>query len=107
MGYSSGMLRHRVRVLNKKDPDKLAFGETTAYEEVACLWAAVDFQRGMKRLAEGALDGTDYVVIRMRWNPVVRRDSQLECEGVTYQITEFHADRQENIIQLKAQEIVK
>ena len=46
-------------------------------------------------------------VVRMRWNNIVRRDSQLECEGVTYQITEFHADGHENIIQIKAVEIVK
>lgn len=105
MGYSSGMLRHRVTILNKKVAN--GFGDTTEYEAVACVHAAVDFQKGMKRLAEGALDGTDYVVIRMRWNDVVKRDSQLECEGITYQITEFHADKYENIIQIKATEIVK
>ena len=105
MGYSSGMLRHRVTIKNKVVATE--FGATTGYEDAGCVWAAVDFQRGMKRLAEGALDGTDYVVIRMRWNGIVKRDSQLECEGVTYQITEFHADKYDNIIQIKAQEIVK
>ena len=105
MAYSSGMLRHRVTIKNKQVATQ--FGETTGYLDAGTVWAAVDFQRGMKRLAEGALDGTDYVVIRMRWNNIVKRDSQLECEGVTYQITEFHASKQDNIIQIKAQEIVK
>ena len=105
MGYSAGMLRHIVTIKNKVVAKE--FGSTTSYETAGCVHAAVDFQRGMKRLAEGALDGTDYVVIRMRWNGIVKRDSQLECEGVTYQITEFHADKYDNIIQIKAQEIVK
>jgi SPP1 family predicted phage head-tail adaptor len=104
MGYSSGMLRHRVTIKNKVAAAQ--FGDTTGYQTAGTVWAAVDFQRGMKRLAEGALDGTDYVVIRMRYNDIVRRDSQLECEGVTYQITELHRDYLENIIQIKAQEII-
>ena len=99
------MLKHRVTIMNKVVATQ--FGETTGWEEAGCAWAAVDFQRGMKRLAEGALDGTDYVVIRMRWNGIVKRDSQLVCDGITYQITEFHADKYDNIIQIKAQEIVK
>lgn len=105
MGYSSGMLRHRVTIKNKVSATQ--FGAHTGYKTAGTVWAAVDFQRGMKRLAEGALDGTDYVVVRMRYNNIVRRDSQLECEGVTYQITELHRDYQENIIQIKAQEIVQ
>ena len=104
MSYSSGMLQHRVTIKNKVVA--VNFGDTTGYQTAGTVWAAVDFQRGMKRLAEGALDGTDYVVIRMRYNDIVKRDSQLECEGVTYQITEFHADRRDNIIQIKASEII-
>ena len=99
------MLKHRVTIKNKVVATE--FGQTTGWQDAGCVWAAVDFQRGMKRLAEGSLDGTDYVVIRMRWNNIVRRDSQLVCDGVTYQITEFHASKQDNIIQIKAQEIVK
>lgn len=105
MGYSSGMLRHRVTIKNKQVAT--GFGDTTGYVAAGTVWAAVDFQRGMKRVAEGALDGTDYVLIRMRYNDIVKRDSQLVCEGVTYQITEFHADHFDNIIQIKAQEITK
>lgn len=105
MAYSTGMLRHRVTIRNKVVATQ--FGETTGYETSGTVWAAVDFQRGMKRLAEGALDDTDYVVIRMRWNSIVKRDSQLVSDGVTYQITEFHSDKYDNIIQIKAQEIVK
>ena len=61
----------------------------------------------MKALREGALDAYDTVIIRMRWNNVVTRDSRLECEGVTYQIQSLHADRQDNTIQITATEIIK
>ena len=63
--------------------------------------------KGVKALREGALDAYDTVLIRMRWNNVVTRDSRLQHGGVTYQIQSLHADRQENTIQITATEIVK
>jgi SPP1 family predicted phage head-tail adaptor len=47
------------------------------------------------------------MMIRMRWNNIVKRDSRLQYDGVTYQIQSLHADRQENTIQITATEIVK
>ena len=106
MGYSSGMLKHRVAILNKVDADKIEFGEKAKYEQVACVWAEVKFTKGVRALREGALDAYDTVMIRMRWNNLVTRDSLLECAGVTYQIQSLHADYQENIIQITATEMV-
>ena len=107
MGYSSDILNKRVGILNKQDADKAAFGETTQYVQVGCVWADVTWSKGVRALREGALDAYDTVLIRMRWNSVVTRDSRLECEGVTYQIQSLHADRQDNTIQITATEIVK
>lgn len=107
MGYSSGILNKRVKILKKKDPAQKGFGETTTYEEAGCVWADVTWKKGQKALNEGALDSMDTVMIRMRWNSIVTRDCQLECEGVTYQIQSMHADRRENTIQITATEIVK
>ena len=107
MGYSSGMLDKRVTILKKKDPASLGFGETTKFEAAACVWADVTWKRGAKALREGALDSMDTVMVRMRWNSIVSRDSQLEYDGVRYQIQSLHADRQENTIQITATEIVK
>jgi hypothetical protein len=42
----------------------------------------------------------------MRWNNIVTRDSLLVCDGKTYQILSLEGDRQENQIEIKAQEIV-
>lgn len=106
MGYSSGMLRHMVAVYNKKE-EAAKFGGTTEYEKVACVHADVTWKKGQKALNEGALDAQDTVMIRMRWNNIVTRDSRLQCDGVTYQIQSLHADRQDNTIQITATEIVK
>ena len=107
MGYSAGFLNHRVLIRNKKAPTEQTFGDTTEYEDAGCVWANVSWLKGVKRLAEASLDAMDTVMFRMQWNKVVTRDSQLVYDGVTYQIMSLHADRQDNTIQITAQEIVK
>ena len=105
MAYSTGILKHRVTILNKQVAT--GFGETTSYQPAATVWADVTWKKGQKALNEGVLDSQDTVLIRMRWNSIVTRDSRLQCNGVTYQIQSLHADRQENTIQITATEIVK
>lgn len=105
MPYSSDILRYRVTILNKQVAS--GFGETTSYQPAATVWADVTWKKGQKALNEGVLDAQDTVLIRMRWNNTVARDSRLQCNGVTYQIQSFHADRQDNTIQITATEIVK
>ena len=105
MGYTSGLLRYRVTILNKQVAAR--FGETTSYKSACTVWADVTWSKGVKALREGALDAYDTVLIRMRWNDIVTRDSRLQCNGVTYQIQSLHADKQENTIQITAQEMVQ
>ena len=105
MPYTSDILQHMVTVLNKQTAT--GFGETTAYSPVGCVHADVSWTKGQKALNEGALDAQDTVLIRMRWNNIVTRESRLQCEGVTYQIQSFHADRRDDTIQITATEIVK
>lgn len=105
MAYTSGLLKYRVTILNKQVAS--GFGETTSYQPAATVWADVTWNKGVKALREGALDAYDTVLIRMRWNNVVTRDSRLLHDGVTYQIQSLHADRQDNTIQITAQEMVQ
>ncbi len=105
MAYTSGLLKYRVTILNKQVAS--GFGETTSYQPAATVWADMTWSKGAKALREGALDAYDTVLIRMRYNDVVTRDSRLQHDGVTYQIQSLHADRQENTIQITATEIVK
>ena len=106
-GFTSGMRNHRVTILNKVQPSERQFGEKTGYRRDGSMWSSYEFSKGTRALREGALDAYDTVLIRMRWNKLVRRDSQLVYDGVTYQIQSFHADRQDNTIQITATEIVK
>lgn len=99
------MLRHRVTIQNKIVGQ--GFGETTSYEDVATVWADVTWNKGVKSLREGALDSMDTVMIRMRWNNVVSRDSMLKTGGKVYQIQSLHEDKQSNTIQITATEIVR
>lgn len=105
MPYSSDILRYRVTILNKQVAS--GFGETTSYQPAVTVWADITWSKGVKALREGALDAYDTVLIRMRYNDVVTRDSRLQHGGVTYQIQSLHADRQANTIQITATEIVK
>lgn len=106
-GYSSGMRDHRVQIMNKVADSEKGFGETTKYECVAIVWASFNFSKGTKSLREGALDAYDTVMFRMLWNPHVTRDSQLVCNGKTYQIQSLNGDKHLNQIQITATEVIK
>lgn len=105
MAYSTGLLKHRVGILNKVVAT--GFGETTTYELAATVWADLTWSKGVKAMREGALDAYDTVMVRMRYNTIVTRDSQLEHDGKRYQIQSLHADHQDNTIQITATEIVQ
>lgn len=106
MAYQSGFIHQRVTIRNKV-LDGVGFGDTTQYKDVVTVWANVAFSKGAKALHEGALDAYDTVIIRMRWNSIVSRDSHIVHDGKEYQITSFHRDYHENIVQITAAEIVK
>ena len=103
MPYTSDILQHRVTILNKQVAT--GFGETTSYQPAATVQADVTWKKGQKALNEGALDAQDTVLVRMRWNNVVTRESRLQYDGVTYQIQSFHPDRRDNTIQITATEV--
>lgn len=105
MAYQSGFRHCRVCIRNKVVGT--GFGETTSYKDVGMVWAAKTWKHGMKALHEGALDAYDKVLFRMNWNPDVKRDSLLVCEGKTYQILSLDGEYQRNEIEILAQEVVK
>ena len=105
MAYNSGFLHQRITIRNKVVGT--GFGETTSFVDVATVWANVAFSKGVKSMREGALDAYETVIIRMRYNDKVSRDSLLVHDGTIYQITSFHRDYQENIVQITATEVVQ
>lgn len=105
MSYQSEFLHQRVTIRNKVVA--AGFGDTTGYQDVATVWANISFSKGMKALHEGALDAYDTVIIRMRWNNIISRDSHIVHDGKEYQIQSFHRNYEENIVQITAVEIVQ
>jgi len=107
MAYSTGIMNRRVAIMTRSTSDTGSFGRNSAgqsYAYAATVWAAVDFNRGTKAMREGAYDGYDHVMFRMRWNPTVDRSSMLVWDGRTYQIESFNADKYQNTIQITAVE---
>lgn len=102
-GYAAGMRDHRVKIFNKVAAT--SFGDTTSYQCAGIVWASVTWSKGVKSLREGVLDAYDTVMIRMNWTDKVTRDSQLECDGKTYQVQSLNSNKRQNIIQITATEI--
>ena len=111
MAYTSGMLKHRVTIQNRREAQQGKFGLDSmgiGFETVGTVWAAVDFAKGKGAMNVGALDVYGVVMVRMRWNNIINERSRILYEGKTYQIIgdTFHANRQENTIQFHAQQII-
>ena len=111
MAYTSGLLKHRVTIQNRREAQQGKFGLDSmgiGFETVGTVWAAVDFAKGKGAMNVGALDVYGVVMVRMRWNNIINERSRILYEGKTYQIIgdTFHANRQENTIQFHAQQII-
>ena len=106
MAYSSGYLRDLITIRNKVVAT--GFGETTHYEDVTPkIHARKVWKSGNKAVREGALDGVDIVIFRMRCNTVIKRDSLIVFGGKTYQVISLEGDEQANQMEAKAQEVVQ
>ena len=111
MAYSTGILKHRVTILNRKEAQQGKFGLDSAgveWENMGSVWADVDWQKGKSGMTAGALDAYGVKIVRMRWNNIITERSRIQWQGRTYQILPetFNADRQGNTIQFLAQQIV-
>ena len=111
MAYTSGLLKDRVTILNRKEAVQGKFGLDSAgieFEQAGTVWASADWAKGKGAMNAGALDVYGVVMIRMRWNTIVSERSRILYEGKTYQIIgdTFHADRQQNTIQFHAQQVI-
>lgn len=111
MSYSTGLLKDRITVLNRKAAKDGRFGldsDGIEWEAVGCVWASVDWAKGKTALNAGAIDAYAVVLVRTRWTCDLTMRSRIEYDGTTYQILPetFHANRRENTIQFNAQAII-
>ena len=111
MAYSTGLLKNRLTILNRKEAQQGKFGLDSAgieWENMGMVWASVDWQKGKSGMTAGALDAYGVKIVRMRWNSIITERSRIQWQGRTYQILPetFNASRQENTIQFLCQQIV-
>lgn len=111
MAYTSGLLKERVTILNRKEAVQGKFGLDSAgieWESAGTVWASVDWQKGKSGMTAGALDAYGVKIVRMRWNSIITERSRIQWQGKTYQILPetFNPDRQGNTIQFLCQQIV-
>lgn len=108
MGYSTGMMRHRIVVAKKGTDSNGKFGKNSSgvqYVRLGEFWAAADFVRGVKPMREAAADAYDTMLFRMRWNGQIDRDCLIIYDGRCFEIESLQRDYMENILQIKAVEM--
>ena len=112
MAYSTGILKDRVTILNRKEAQQGKFGLDSSgveFETAGTVWAEVTWAKGKQAMNVGALDVYGVIMVRMRYNTIVNDRSRVMYDGKTYQILgdTFHAQHQDNTIQFHAQLVVK
>lgn len=108
MGYSSGMMKKRIKVAKRVDSTCGDFGRASGgqkYQMLGEFWAAESFNKGVKAMREGAMDAYDTVMFRMRYNEQIDRWCLIQYHGRWYQIQSFNEDYQANEIQITAKEL--
>lgn len=110
-GYSSGMRKDRIEILNRTAKTVGRFGiDSSGIQFVpACtVWASVSWVKGMRAMNEGAIDVYGIVMVRMNWTDKINQRSRIKWNGDTYKVLPetFHADKRENAIQFNAQVII-
>lgn len=110
-GFTSGMRKYRITILNRKEAVQSAFGRDASgitWESDGMVWAAVDWVKGISAMREGAVDAYGVVMVRIDYTRKINMRSRIQWEGQTYQILPetFHPDYQANTIQFHAQVIV-
>ena len=111
MAYSTGMMRHRITIQNRKAAVQGKFGlDSTGpeWEDTATIWAAVDFVKGLRAMREGAIDVYGIVMVRCRYTDMITERSRIVYDGKTYQVLgeTLHVDYLTNIVQFNAQVII-
>ena len=111
MGYSAGFLHDIIQPLNRKEAVAGKYGLDSAgieWEEVGCLHANVDYQRGKSAMNAGALDSYAVKIVRMNWTDKLNERSRVKYDGKVYQILPetFNGHYRENTLQFLMQLVV-
>lgn len=111
MAYSTGILRERVAILNRREAAASKWGKDGSgieWEQAGEVWANVEWAKGKRAMNAGALDVYGVILVRMRWNDIASERSRIVYDGRTYQVLgdTYHASHYENTIQFHAQLVI-
>ena len=111
MGYSAGFLHDIIIPLNRKEAKVGKYGIDSAgveWEEVGCLHANVDYQRGKSAMNAGSLDAYAVKIVRMRWTNVFNERSRIKYQGKVFQIIPetYNGNQREDTLQFLMQLVV-
>ena len=109
MGYGAGILTHRIGIFNRVAAEDDIYGLDSSgvvYEPLGELCANITFNKGVKAMREGAMDAYDYIMVRIRYNENIRRDSIILHDRRYWKIESFNADYREDKIQMTCVETV-
>jgi head-tail adaptor len=111
MGYSAGFLKDIIQPLNRKEAQAGKYGLDSGgieWEEVGCIHANVDYQRGKSAMNAVSLDVYAVKIVRMSWTNVFNERSRIKYLDKIYQIIPetFNANRREDTLQFLMQLIV-
>ena len=111
MSYSAGFLHEIIIPMNRKEAKPGKYGidsNGVEWEEVGCLHANVDYQRGKSAMNAGSLDAYAVKIVRMRWTNVFNERSRVKYQDKVYQIIPetFNANHYENTLQFLMQLVV-
>lgn len=110
-GFSSGLRRYRIMILNRAEAVAGKFGLDSAgveWIESGEVWADVTWTKGKAAMNVGALDAYAVKMFRINWNDFTTERSRIVYDGKTYQILPetFHRSHFDNTIQFHAQLLV-
>ena len=111
MGYSAGFLHEIIVPMNRKEAKTSKFGLDGGgieWEEVGCIHANVDYQRGKSAMNAGSLDVYAVKIVRTRWTNIFNERSRIKYDGKVYQIIPgtFNANHREDTLQFLMQLVV-
>lgn len=111
MGYSAGILRDRITILNRKEATASSFGldaDGIEWQNDGQMQAFVDWNKGKSAMQAGALDAYAVKIVRMRYNTTVNARSRIVWNSQVYQIIPetFNPSRWDNTLQFLMQLVV-
>lgn len=108
MGYSAGMLNHRITFARRVKAEAGQTGLDSGgikYQVVTTVSAGVSFKKGSRSLNNGTVEDYDILMFRLRWRGDIDRWCLVMYHGSWYQIESFNDDYIDNKIQITAREM--